>query len=155
RVLFLVKQVLDLEEEFDLLPPVHPVPGPGLFRADRRKLGFPISQNVWLDADEAAHFPDAKVELIRNLSEIGAGIGAGHLLRHPSALGPGSSLLGTDPYRKSPRRQASRPSGSARRPAAKPTSVRRQTTRPCRCGHRRRAAPCTISPRSTRPDLRS
>lgn len=60
---FLVEEVLDLEDRFDILAAVHAMVGAHLAGGDGGEFGFPIAEDVLLEAGELGDFADAEVEL--------------------------------------------------------------------------------------------
>jgi hypothetical protein len=80
-VAFLMQQSLDLEQSFDIPAAVQTMPGTRLAGANDRELGLPVTQDVWLDADDPRHFPDLEVQLVGQLGSAGAH----HRLTAPSS----------------------------------------------------------------------
>ncbi len=66
-----VKQTLDLKNHFHILPPVKAMACSALDGLQGWKFRFPIAQDVRLGIGKLAHFPDAKVKLVRNHNSVG------------------------------------------------------------------------------------
>src|SRR5216684_6823817 len=65
-----VEQMLNLQHQLHVLTTVQTMAFSGLLGTERRKLRFPESQHVGLDACQPADLPNAKVQLIRNLEHL-------------------------------------------------------------------------------------
>jgi len=62
-----VQEFLYFKDQLNILSFVYPVSGFGFLRGEEWEFGFPESQNVSLNADDLADFPDLEKKLVRNL----------------------------------------------------------------------------------------
>jgi len=65
-----VEQMLDLQHQLHVLTPVQTMAFAGFLRSQCRKLRFPESQHVGLDACQPADLANAKVQLIRDFEHL-------------------------------------------------------------------------------------
>ena len=63
----LIKEFLDAQDHFDVLPLIYALPGLGFFRGQIRKLAFPESKDEGLDIDNLADFAYPEEQFVRNL----------------------------------------------------------------------------------------
>src|SRR6185437_3343976 len=63
---FFVEQFLDAQNAFNILAPIHPLPGAAFNRLQLRELRFPKSQHIGWQLTKRGDFPNAEVQPLGN-----------------------------------------------------------------------------------------
>jgi hypothetical protein len=77
---FFVKKLLDAQNVFHILPPIHALAGAAFDGLELRKLGFPEAQDVRRQAAKARDFANTEIEFLGD-QDVGGRSGDGFYAR--------------------------------------------------------------------------